>query len=62
MMSLMPGIVYHCSLYFVLASSDFSLMGIITANCLISPLSAKTLKKPIYKFKLVAAAAHGGMQ
>ena len=58
MMSLLPGIVYHCSLYFVLASSDFSLMGIITANCLISPLSPKCLTKK----KPRLAAAHGGVQ
>ena len=53
-MSLLPGIVYHCSLYFVSASSDFSLMGIITVNCLLSLFSAKTLdkKKPSYQLQL----------
>ena len=32
----MPGIVYHCFLYFVLTSSDLNLMVIIATNCLIS--------------------------
>ncbi len=61
MISLLPGLVYHSSLYFVLASFDFSLTDTITMNCLISPLSAKTLDKNLVT-RLAATAAHGSMQ
>ena len=62
MMSPLAGIArYITAPYILCVGSDFSSMGIITVNCLISPLSAKMLDKR-YKARLAAAAAHGGVQ